>query len=577
MTPGVPMVNAGETPRDLRLFACAGNGSGIKAIRCSGGVLDHIRRRATEQFLSIPRGGLEVGGLLYGSLEHEEILIIGFTELTVEYINGPSFKLSPQDEINLQQALTEQQPGTLVGWWHSHTRSDTSLTDDDADVHSRFFGDRAPLALIIKPHKFDPAEIAVYIANANGVPGPAPCCRFTTGDEEPDIEPERAAVVVAQPPPPPPPAVESEPPVRYVATAVPARPPNQRRKRFARMALAALVFLGSAVGTALLRTVPESDPLHIDLAKSPNGLTIRWSVDAPVAEKASSAELSIVDERGRSRTLTLQPNEVRSGSVMYDQTTERLQIRLRVRLHNNDIHDATANFIGGTAPPAPVQAARTEVPVRNDAEVQRLKDEITRMRTAEVTKIPEVPKSAVVPTRMARIPPPATAREVPMPQVGPPPALQISGVASPAVPAIVSAPASLPAPKPAPAKLSSGRAIWTGTLTAGSTLLIDGKRPTMGALTGGLPNRPVRIRVHAADLLESGLVIYTRAGDERLERPSAANGWNLTTYRPDPRRSGSVAVLETPAPGNGWQRLMVRTNSRPLTALVIDWDELPPQ
>jgi hypothetical protein len=70
--------------------------------------------------------------------------------------------------------------------------------------------------------------------------------------------------------------------------------------------------------------------------------------------------------------------------------------------------------------------------------------------------------------------------------------------------------------------------------------------------------------------VDSGIVVYAdRSG---VEPPSAANGWNLTTYRPDPKRSRSISVLEQPSPQNGY-RLMVRAEGRPVTMIVIDWQE----
>lgn len=569
MTAGPSVVSPGGNSFELRVVPCSGNGSRIKAIRCSVSTVDAIRRRATEQFLSIPRGGLEVGGLLFGTVEEEGILISGYSEVRIEYVSGPSFRLSSQDEVQLQLALAEAQSSGVIGWWHSHTRTDTSLTEEDAKVHSRFFGAVAPIALIIKPHKFDPAQIAVYGSDERGELIQDACCRFVSGEKEPEpqveVIPEAVvAPVLAQPVAPP--------PMRLVGTT--ARPgPGRSRKRLGIAAALALVCFGIAVGTALVRTVreaPQPNSVQLELANAADGVTIRWSVPPPVAQSAASAELSIIDERGRSRTLALQPNEIQSGSVMYGVNSETLQIRLRVRSHENEIHDVTANFIGtvaaSSAEPRPAAVVATEHAVQ----VEPPRHEETRTRTTEEEK-PER-----VPVRVARLPA-IPRRDVPIPVVSAPPTLQIGSVGPPAVPAGISGTLTLPAPRPSPPKLASGRAIWTGTLVAGSTLLIDGRRPTMGALTGSIPNRPLRVRVHAADLLDSGLVIYTASGEERFERPSAANGWNLTTYRPDPRRSRSLAVLETPAPTNGWQRLMVRTANRTLTALVIDWDELPTQ
>jgi hypothetical protein len=76
-------------------------------------------------------------------------------------------------------------------------------------------------------------------------------------------------------------------------------------------------------------------------------------------------------------------------------------------------------------------------------------------------------------------------------------------------------------------------------------------------------------------LIESGIVVYTGGSKERIETPSAANGWNVTTYRPDAKRARDITIIEAPGPGNGWQRIMLRSEQRTISMLVLDWDELP--
>src|SRR6266576_1497514 len=110
---------------DGLLEASSGSGS---LVRFSNSVLEEIRLEALEKFLLIPRGGLEIGGVLFGSITANEIRVLARRELPIEYLNGPSFSLSANDEASLAQlietpdsdpALKGMQP---VGWYHSHTR-----------------------------------------------------------------------------------------------------------------------------------------------------------------------------------------------------------------------------------------------------------------------------------------------------------------------------------------------------------------------------------------------------------------------------------------------------------------------
>ena len=605
MTGSTAATNTGDNLDLIRIVARSGNRSEISAIEFNSDVLQQIRRRATEQFLRIPRGGLEIGGLLYGLVEREQILILTFRHLAIQYINGPSFSLSTEDLVALGDARRTAPPVgpngeqlQVVGWWHSHTRSDTSLTEEDSDLHRRFFGSDAPLALIIKPHASDPAQVAVYASNASGTPDPVPAFEFVIG--------EKSAKVNARPSrlsPPTVAAVHAPQPLPYDVRPLPPSTYESRRGRWKVPALVAAVLIVAAIAITFWRRQPAETPVRLELADSPGGLTIRWKVDPSVAAGAKSALLTITNEFGRAHNVNLAPDELQGGSVVYAASSEKLHVGMTVRSRWSQVYHATAGFRGDpVSPEASIYAERSTAPAPVIPPPPALAGE--RSRYLEALPAAIVPPPSVTPenspaktpppVRAAQLPPPVPRRDIPNPEIAAPPTIQLTAVTTatgipaaptPQLPALrppasapVSAPASTPTvSKPSPPRPASGRAIWTGALTSGATLLIDGNRATMGTLTGAIPTRPVRIRVQAADLLDSGLVIYTGSGQERHERPSAANGWNLTTYRPDARRSGTVAVLESPAQTNGWQRVMIRSNSRNLSALVIDWEEIPQQ
>ena len=128
-----------EIPSD---FVTVSEDESALLIRASEGVLDSIRRLAVEQFVSIPRGGLEAGGLLFGNAAAESLTILGFDELSIQHLSGPSFLLSPHDEEALSSKLRERRESdgpAVIGWWHSHTRSDVAITEEDLRIHRKFF------------------------------------------------------------------------------------------------------------------------------------------------------------------------------------------------------------------------------------------------------------------------------------------------------------------------------------------------------------------------------------------------------------------------------------------------------
>src|SRR5690242_7195907 len=93
------------------------------AIQYATHVLDDIRVAVVDAFCSVRRGGVEIGGRLLGEWKSGRLLITGFAPLECEHRHGPSFTLSENDEARLRELL-EQSADSVVGWYHSHTRSE---------------------------------------------------------------------------------------------------------------------------------------------------------------------------------------------------------------------------------------------------------------------------------------------------------------------------------------------------------------------------------------------------------------------------------------------------------------------
>ncbi len=199
---------------------------------------------------------------------------------------------------------------------------------------------------------------------------------------------------------------------------------------------------------------------------------------------------------------------------------------------------------------------------------------------------PAVPAQAVARPAPKSFTAPIVSKSVERsPELAAPPSIAV-------IPAMPSAPLSAPpvavAPPPPPKQAkpavrapSAGRAIWTGELRGGETLVFEDGSVSKGAITGRWPQAPARIRAAVGELGEGSLAIYSsdpayreRAG--AFESPSARNGWNLTTYKWDPKISRELQTVEAPGAGNGWRKLVVRAGSKKLTLIVLDWEELPP-
>src|SRR4051794_20405537 len=142
------------------------------SIEASARVLDDIRLAVTDAFFSLPRGGAEIGGILLGTFEGDRLVIAAHAALDCEHAFGPSFALSPPDEARLTQLLAAHDgcAGGLrpVGWYHSHTRSEIFLTDADLAIHARFFPESRQVALVLKPHTFQPTRFGFFFREADG-------------------------------------------------------------------------------------------------------------------------------------------------------------------------------------------------------------------------------------------------------------------------------------------------------------------------------------------------------------------------------------------------------------------------
>jgi proteasome lid subunit RPN8/RPN11 len=141
-------------------------------VACSARTLDDIRLVITDAFFSLARGGLEIGGILLGGFDGKRLSVLEYAQLECEHAYGPSFTVSPNDRARLRQLLgsvPEDHPGLqVVGWYHSHTRSGIHLSEEDLDLYHRYFPESWQVAMVMKPHTFDPARIGFFFRGADG-------------------------------------------------------------------------------------------------------------------------------------------------------------------------------------------------------------------------------------------------------------------------------------------------------------------------------------------------------------------------------------------------------------------------
>ncbi len=135
-------------------------------------MLDDIRLSVTDAFFSLPRGGAEIGGVLLGDWQEGRLTISDYAALDCEHALGPSFTLSVSDEARLQElirATSGSSASRPVGWYHSHTRTGVLLSESDLTIHNRFFPEPWQVALVVKPHTFEPMRAGFFFRGPGGI------------------------------------------------------------------------------------------------------------------------------------------------------------------------------------------------------------------------------------------------------------------------------------------------------------------------------------------------------------------------------------------------------------------------
>ena len=268
---------------------------GTRLVICySYAVIDEIRLDVTEKFLSIPRGGIEVGGVLFGKIAGDRITILARRPLAIEYKNGPSFVLSEEDEDNLLRLLNTccSDPSLEglepVGWYHSHTRSELFLSLEDAAIHDKFFPGLRQVALVVRPVKFQPTRAGFFVRDDDGV------IRADAGYREFYLEPD------AKPPEqveaPAALAVERAP---TVLPTQPQQPEPARRGLFRRAAVGlAILLVAAALAFVAQRGSPPvaaNVPAGLRLTGSGDHLIVEWNQSNENVLKSSHGSLDIFD------------------------------------------------------------------------------------------------------------------------------------------------------------------------------------------------------------------------------------------------------------------------------------------
>lgn len=366
-------------------------------VQASARVLDDIRLAVTDAFFSLPRGGAEIGGLLLGKFDHSRLIISGYAALACEHAYGPSFTLSPPDEERLTVLLAAHanHAGGLrpVGWYHSHTRSGIFLSDADLGIQQRFFPEPWQVALVMKPHTFEPTRIGFFFREADGSVHASACYREGVLDPLP-IRQMPSGAPTAPPSNEPPPrrfrpdavtgpglgrvldvapvaapaeAAEAAIPVpETTATELPApkflTESASSSRRWMAVGIGIVALLGT-LGAAfqvrqmwlpqvldVLRQEPAvttaPPALGLNTIDREGQLQINWDGNSPAVRRASDAVLEITDGGPLPVAIQLDTGHLETGAFTYARTSEKVDVKLIVHQKNGPDFREVTSFLG---------------------------------------------------------------------------------------------------------------------------------------------------------------------------------------------------------------------------------------
>jgi len=160
-------------------------------VQCASNVLAEIGDLALSGYRRYAWGGVEIGGVLCGKIEPGMIRVCSMRLAECEHHYGPEFHLSENFckalEHLLAGAASDQSLAGLtpVGWYHSTSRRDLSLSDHARGLFHRFFPDPCQIALLVQRSKRDPLSLALFVRDSRGrVELHSPAREFTLESSE---------------------------------------------------------------------------------------------------------------------------------------------------------------------------------------------------------------------------------------------------------------------------------------------------------------------------------------------------------------------------------------------------------
>ena len=333
-------------------------------------VIEEIRQEVAEGFQRLSRGGVEVGGVLYGSREGRTVRILAMRPINCEHARGPAFLLSDTDrqalEDQLKHELEDPRLSGMIclGWFCSHTRSEIALPEADQQIYEAYFSAPWQVTLVIRPGRGGSMRAGFFVREHDGtvrcessylefnfpdrlagvLDRPARAERpgssrpHTVYFREGGPTPARRELTVAAPAPAMPAPIEGP-------KLLPAPPPRSKWPWL--IGWGVVVVIGIIFGLRYFVVRPVSEPLSLSVAERNGQLQIAWNKLAKPVESATRGTLTITEGQNP-LTFVLTPQALAQGTFNYERTTDDVEIQLTLDEPGGAKAEEATTFLGAT-------------------------------------------------------------------------------------------------------------------------------------------------------------------------------------------------------------------------------------
>ncbi|HYL78658.1 MAG TPA: hypothetical protein VEU96_30985 [Bryobacteraceae bacterium] len=353
-------------------------------------VMEEIRAAVSDGLQQLAHGGLEVGGVLFGSRRDDSIRILKWRPIACEHAEGPTLRLSTRDRIGLTRQLevAKSDPDLAglqpLGWFLSHCRSDIFLTVSDQEIYNGFFSEPWQVTLVLRPTRLGPARAGFFAREADGaLKSDASYKDFTVEPmHRPPPSGERRAVprrsLPIAPQAKPEPRAAPRPALEPLRPVEPPRFLQERRRSapsaqwlWAIPGCLAMLIVGALINQQF--STPANPPFSFRAYNSRDAVQVEWDANSTTVRSARQAVLEM-KEGDETRKYPLTAAQLRTGSATYPRQGADVELRLTVYPESGAPVQEFARLVGPPSGPSTTERDQLE------AEVNRLKEELRRER-----------------------------------------------------------------------------------------------------------------------------------------------------------------------------------------------------